>query len=130
LRLATRLTGLAGRLRRSELASFRIEDLTETAGDIFARLRLKIDPEGPGRLIPLRHRSDPLTFPVRAHPRLDRSHRDHFRTALPRRRSARFVVPKALCADSVAWLVKRAVGRIGLKTMEYPGHSLLAGRAT
>ena len=41
-----------------------------------------------------------------------------------------FVSPNALCADSVAWIVKRAVGRIGLKTMEYAGHSLRAGRAT
>jgi integrase len=40
------------------------------------------------------------------------------------------VSERALHADSIAYLVKRAAGRSGLEAMDYAGHSLRAGLAT
>jgi site-specific recombinase XerD len=125
------LAGFAGGFRRSELAALRVEDLETTPDGLVVRLgRSKTDQEGQGRAVALPYGSDPQTCPVRA-----------LRAWLEQagigagpvfRAIDRFglVSVRALHADSVAYLVKRAAGRIGLETAVYAGHSLRAGLAT
>lgn len=125
------LAGFAGGFRRSELAALRVEDLEKTPDGLIVRLgRSKTDQEGQGRPVALPYGSDPRTCPVRAlHAWLERAGimtGPLFR-AIDRRA---LVGNQALHADSVAYLVKRAVGRAGLDTAEYAGHSLRAGLAT
>ncbi|MGA2575833.1 MAG: site-specific integrase [Bryobacteraceae bacterium] len=125
------LAGFAGGFRRSELAALCVEDLEATPDGLIVRLgRSKTDQEGQGRAVALPYGTDPRTCPVRAL-------RDWLEqagiTAGPLFRSIdRFGLAsnRALHADSVAYLVKRAAGRAGLETMEYAGHSLRAGLAT
>jgi len=125
------LAGFAGGFRRSELAALRVEDLETTPDGLIVRLgRSKTDQEGQGRAVALPYGSDPSTCPVRTL----RDWMDQAGiTAGPAFRAIdRFgrVSDKALHADSVAYLVKRAAGRAGLETMQYAGHSLRAGLAT
>jgi site-specific recombinase XerD len=125
------LAGYAGGFRRSELASLRAEDLKDTAEGFVATLRRsKTDPEGQGRPVALPYGSDPLTCPVRAL----RSWMEAAEIASgPLFRAVdQFGLPaeQPLRADSIAWIVKRAVRRAGLNPADYAGHSLRAGLAT
>ena len=125
------LAGFAGGFRRSELAALRVEDLETTPDGLIVRLgRSKTDQEGQGRPVALPYGSDSQTCPVRAlRAWLDQAGITDgplFR-AVDRHGLAS---DKALHADSVAFLVKRAAGRAGLETVEYAGHSLRAGLAT
>ena len=125
------LVGFAGGFRRSELARLRIEDLKDTAEGMVATLRRsKTDQEGLGRPVALPYGSDPLTCPVRAvrawMEAAGLSSGPLFRGV----DQFGLVSDRALCPDSVAWIVKRAAGRARLSTMEYSGHSLRAGLAT
>ena len=125
------LAGFAGGFRRSELAALQVEDLETSPDGLIVRLgRSKTDQEGQGRAVALPYGSDPQTCPVRAlRTWLDRAGITAgplFR-AVDRRGLAS---DKALHADSVGYLVKRAAGRAGLETMEYAGHSLRSGLAT
>ncbi|MGO9998038.1 MAG: site-specific integrase [Acetobacteraceae bacterium] len=125
------LAGFAGGFRRSELAALQVADLETTPDGLVVRLgRSKTDQEGQGRPVALPYGSDPRTCPVRA-----------LRAWLqqagimdgPLFRAVDqcgLVGKRALHADSIAYLVKRAVGRAGLETAEYAGHSLRAGLAT
>ncbi len=85
---------------------------------------------GQGRPVALPYGSDPSTCPVRAiRAWLERSGI----TAGPIFRGVDrlgSVSERALHADSIAYLVKRAAGRSGLEAMDYAGHSLRAGLAT
>jgi site-specific recombinase XerD len=125
------LAGFAGGFRRSELAVLRVDDLEATPDGLIVRLgRSKTDQEGQGRPVALPYGSNPETCPVRA---LRAWLEQAGITAGPLFRAIdRFGVVggKALHADSVAYLVKRAAGRAGLETREYAGHSLRAGLAT
>jgi site-specific recombinase XerD len=125
------LAGFAGGFRRSELAALRVEDLKATADGLIVRLgKSKTDQEGQGRPVALPYGSDPSTCPVRAiRAWLERSGI----TAGPIFRGVDrlgSVSERALHADSIAYLVKRAAGRSGLEAMDYAGHSLRAGLAT
>jgi len=125
------LAGFAGGFRRSELAALRVEDLETTAEGFIARLRRsKTDQEGQGRAVALPYGSDSATCPVRAvRAWLEQAgitsgplFRAIGRPGLVRERP--------LHADSVGYLVKRAVERAGLESAGYAGHSLRAGLAT
>jgi len=125
------LAGFAGGFRRSELAALHITDLKETEQGMVLRIRRsKTDPNAVGRSVGLPYGSDPLTCPVRA-----------VRTWLEAagltdgplfRAVDQFDVPEdgALHPDAIAFLVKRAAGRIGLNVEDFAGHSLRAGLAT
>jgi site-specific recombinase XerD len=125
------LAGFAGGFRRSELAALCVEDLETTPDGLILRLgRSKTDQEGQGRPVALPYGSDPRTCPVRA---LRAWLQQAGITVGPLFRAVDrhgLASDKALHADSVAYLVKRAAGRAGLETMEYAGHSLRAGLAT
>jgi site-specific recombinase XerD len=125
------LAGFAGGFRRSELAALRFEDLETTADGLIVRLgRSKTDQERQGRPVALPYGSDPATCPVRA---LRAWLGQAGITSGPVFRAVDrcgLASGKALHADSVAYLVKRAAGRAGLETTEYAGHSLRAGLAT
>ena len=125
------LVGFAGGFRRSELAALRAEDLEATADGLIVRLnRAKTDQEGQGRLVGLPYGSDPRTCPVRA---VRAWMEQSGITAGPLFRAIGrhgLVSARALHADSVGYLVKRAAGRAGLETTDYAGHSLRAGLAT
>jgi len=125
------LAGFAGGFRRSELAGLRVEDLESTPEGFVVRLRRsKTDQEGQGRPVALPYGSDPQTCPVRAlrawMEGAGITNGPLFR-AVGRTGSVR---DRPLHADSVGFLVKRAVGRAGLESAEYAGHSLRAGLAT
>ncbi|HMF75189.1 MAG TPA: site-specific integrase [Bryobacteraceae bacterium] len=125
------LVGFAGGFRRSELAGLTVEDLRETPEGIVIQLnRSKTDQEGQGRRVALAYGSDPQTCPVR----VLRTWLEAARiTAGPLFRGVDqfgFVSETKLHPDSVAFIVKRAVGKAGLDAMEYAGHSLRAGLAT
>ena len=125
------LVGFAGGFRRSELARLRIDDLKDTPEGIVATLRRsKTDQEGRGRAVALPYGSDPLTCPVRA---VRAWVEGAGITSGPLFRGVDqfgMVSDQSLCPDSVAWIVKRAAGRSGLKAIEHAGHSLRAGLAT
>jgi site-specific recombinase XerD len=125
------LAGFAGGFRRSELAALRVEDLQVTTDGVIVRLgKSKTDQEGQGRPVALPYGSDPATCPVRAlRAWLERS---GIATGPLFRGVDRLgsVSDRALHADSIAYLVKRAAGRSGLEAMDYAGHSLRAGLAT
>jgi len=125
------LTGFAGGFRRSELARLRIEDFQDTPEGIVIFLRRsKTDQEGQGRPVALPYGSDPLTCPVRAVrawiTAAGLTSGEVFRGV----DQFGLVSEKALRADSVAWIVKRAARRAGFTPLEYSGHSLRAGLAT
>jgi integrase len=122
---------LRGQRDRSELAALRVADLETTPDGLIVRLgRSKTDQEGQGRPVALPYGSDPRTCPVRAiRAWLEQAGITDgplFR-AVDRQG---LVSDRALHADSVGYLVKRAAGRAGFETMEYAGHSLRAGLAT
>jgi integrase len=125
------LAGFAGGFRRSELARLRLEDFKETPEGMVAWLRRsKTDQEGQGRPVALPYGSDPLTCPVRA---LQSWIQAAAISAGPLFRAVDqlgMVSAQALAADSVAWIVKRAVRRAGMEPAEYSGHSLRSGLAT
>lgn len=125
------LAGFAGGFRRSELAALRVEDLEVTADGLIVRLgRSKTDQEGQGRAVGLPYGSTPDSCPVRA---VRAWVEQAGITAGPLFRAIdRFglVAEQALHADSVGYLVKRAVGQAGFETGDYAGHSLRAGLAT
>lgn len=125
------LAGFAGGFRRSELAGLRMEDLKETPEGMVAMLRKsKTDQEGQGRPVALPYGSDPLTCPVRALKRWLEMAGIGSGPLFRGIDQFGLVSDRALCPDSVAWIVKRATGRAGLNAREYAGHSLRAGLAT
>ena len=125
------LAGFAGGFRRSELAALRVADLETAPDGLIVRLgKSKTDQEGQGRPVALPYGSDPLTCPVRAlrawMQQAGISDGPLFRAV----DQYGLVSKRALHADSIAYLVKRAAGRAGMETAEYAGHSLRAGLAT
>jgi site-specific recombinase XerD len=125
------LVGFAGGFRRSELAALRVEDLEATPDGLIVRLgKSKTDQEGQGRKVALPFGSDPQTCPVRT---LDAWRHQGGITSGPVFRAigrGGAVSDRALHADSVGYLVKRAAARAGLESAAYAAHSLRAGLAT
>ena len=122
---------LPGGFRRSELAALRVEDLETTPDGLIVRLgKSKTDQEGQGRNggPAIRVRSANLSG---AHAGCLAGPGGHHPGPVFRaigRGGA--VSDRALHADSVGYLVKRAAARAGLESAEYAGHSLRAGLAT
>lgn len=125
------LTGFAGGFRRSELAALRVEELESTPDGLVLRLvRSKTDQEGQGRAVALPYGSDPLTCPVRTlRAWLDQAGIADGPVFRAIDRHGR-ISSRALDADSIGYLVKRAAAGAGLETADYAGHSLRAGLAT
>jgi integrase len=125
------LVGFAGGFRRSELVSFDIDDISETANGLVIRVRRsKTDPEAKGATVALPCGSTAATCPVRSYrawiaaagiasgPAF-RSVDRHGRIGQGR-----------MNAGSVARLIQRAAEAAGLDPARYAGHSLRAGFAT
>ncbi len=125
------LMGYAGGFRRSELAGIEVRDVAVEQDGLVVTLRhSKTDQEGQGRKVALPFGSQPETCPVRAYQEWLSEARigagPIFREVDRHGR----VQSKVLHKDSVGMIVKRAVGRIGLDTSAYAGHSLRSGLAT
>ncbi|MCY1163816.1 Tyrosine recombinase XerC [compost metagenome] len=128
------LVGFAGAFRRSELVALRIEDITPHAHGLELRIvRSKTDQEGEGRMVFVPLAKSEERCPVKA---LDRwlglagiGEGPLFR---PVNRHNRVVTGRALTPQSVALIVKSAVGKSkgvdAAKTVS--GHSLRAGFVT
>jgi integrase len=135
------LIGFAGGLRRSELAAIRCEHLqwhSNGSGITITLPRSKTDQEGQGREVEIvrggQPESTPLaecTCPVRA---LDQWLRQAGIASGPAFRKVNRgenVQKTALNPASVAWILKRALGRAGVRDLHnYGAHSLRAGFAT
>lgn len=133
------LAGYAGALRRAELATLTLADLTWADEGIAVRIRRsKTDPEGAGRSVALPRGAHPKTCPVRAieawmaaaglarATSLETAGQPLFRQVY---RGGR-VGTRALHANTVAKIVKRAVAAAGYDPSGFAGHSLRAGFAT
>ena len=125
------LLGFAGALRRSELVTLDVEDLTPMP-DGYALLirRSKTDGEGGGQRIGIPNGRRPGTCPVRA-VRAWLQLADITTGAIfrPVDRHGR-IGPDRLSGRAVAEVVKRAARAIGLADSVLAGHSLRAGLAT
>lgn len=135
------LIGFAGGLRRSELAGIRFEHLqwhSSGSGITITLPRSKTDQEGQGREVEIVRGSQPestplaeCTCPVRA---LDQWLRQAGIDSGPVFRKVNRgenVQKAALNPASVAWILKRALGRAGVRDLDrYGAHSLRAGFAT
>jgi integrase len=125
------LVGFVAALRRSELVSLDVEDLTEVSEGLILTIgKSKTDQEGAGREVGVPYGSNPLTCPVRATRRwLETSAIDCgplFR-AVDRHGN---VGETRLSDRAVALVVKRAAEAAGLDPSRFAGHSLRSGMAT
>lgn len=128
------LMGFAGAFRRSELVALRIEDITPHAHGLEVKIvRSKTDQEGEGRMVfvPLAKSED--RCPVKALDRwLELAGIGEGALFRPVNRHDRVVKAQALTPQSVALIVKSAVGKAkgvdAAKTVS--GHSLRAGFVT
>jgi integrase len=125
------LLGWAGALRRSELCSLEVSDVTREARGLVLHLRRsKTDQEGAGRDVAIPYGSDPRTCPVRA---LDAWLARAGITEGPVFRAVDQwdrVSDRALGDRAVAKIVKRWCAELGLDVAGFAGHSLRAGLAT
>lgn len=123
------LLGYAGALRRSELVSIDVEDLTFTADGIRLMIsRSKTDQEGEGQVVGIA--AGTALCPVRAlREWLDAS---KISSGAVFRRISRFgtVGSGRLTDQVVATIVKAGAVRVGLDPKKYAGHSLRAGLVT
>ena len=128
---AVLLLGFAGGLRRSELCTLNVEDVTETDDGLRVRLqRSKTDPEGAGDEVGIPFGQHPETCPIRAL-RAWRSAAGIAGGALFRGVDRHdHLASDRLTAGSVARIVQRAARTAGLDPARYAGHSLRAGLAT
>jgi site-specific recombinase XerD len=123
--------GFAGGFRRSELAAFDVEDVSETGdGLVLALRRSKTDQEGQGAKVALPFGSHPETCPVRSFRAWIAASGitagPVFRGINNRGQLARI----RLDSNSVARIVKKCARRAGLDPAPYAGHSLRAGFCT
>lgn len=125
------LVGFGGAFRRSELVSLLVEDLRYTPDGVAVTLRRsKTDQEGHSRVVPICKGRQDETCPVQAlRAWLAAS---GVRSGAVFRSISRWekVSAKALSAQTVARIVKRAVKRVGLDARQFAGHSLRAGFVT
>ena len=125
------LLGFAGALRRSELVSLDVADITEGAEGLTVRLRRsKTDQEGAGRTVGIPYGSNPTTCPVRAwRAWLELSGSTEGAAFRPVDRHGHIGAAR-LSAQAVALVLKHHATRAGLDPGEVAGHSLRAGLAT
>lgn len=125
------LLGFAGALRRSELASLEVADVTSARDGLVVTIRRsKTDPEGEGQKVGIPYGSRPATCPVRS--------LAAWRDAAGISEGPLFrpvdrhdnVLPSALTDRSVALILKRRAELVGLEPTDITGHSLRAGLAT
>jgi site-specific recombinase XerD len=125
------LIGFSGGFRRSELVALNVEDAVFSRDGLALTIRRsKTDQEGEGRKIGVPYGSHPATCPVRA---LQDWLKDCGFTEGPLYRPIdRFnrVAADRLSAASVAEIVKKYAGAVGLKASDFAGHSLRSGLAT
>jgi len=133
------LIGFAGGLRRSELAGIRFEHLVPHARGITITLpRSKTDQEGQGREVEIARGSQPentplaeCTCPFRALDQWLRQAGIESGPVFRKVNRGENVQKAALNPASVAWILKRALGRAGVRDLDrYGAHSLRAGFAT
>jgi integrase len=125
------LLGFAGALRRSELVSLDVADVTEGSDGLTVRLRRsKTDQEGAGRTVGIPFGSNPVTCPVRAWLAWrETSGTTEGPAFCPVDRHGHIGTTR-LSGNAVALVLKRHAARVGLDTDEVAGHSLRAGLAT
>jgi len=129
---AVLLVGFAGAFRRSELAALDLGDISLSgAGLVITIRRSKTDQEGAGRQVGIpRARKSSVTCPVAALEAWlgERSELTNsealFLGVCHGRPTAR------LSGKAIAWIVKRAVTRVGFDPSKFAGHSLRSGFAT
>jgi site-specific recombinase XerD len=124
------LIGFAGGFRRRELAALDLASITDTEDGLKVLIRRsKTDQEGEGRTIGIPYGSDPRTCPVRAYRAWIKASGitegpvfRHFHN--------RKMGDRAISAQVVALVVKRAAERADIDATELAGHSLRSGMAT
>ena len=120
---AIMLLGFAAALRRSEIVSLDVDDLTFTDDGVIVFLaKRKNDQEGEGTKIGVPFGSDPITCPVR-----------NLKTHLGDNEDGPIFLNRWGHRLSGKWvwkIVKNAVERIGMDPEQFGGHSLRAGLAT
>jgi integrase len=128
------LIGFAGAFRRSELVALTVEDITPHAHGLELRLkRSKTDQEGEGRMVFVPLAKSEERCPVKALQRwLDLAGIGGGPLFRPVSRHDRVVGDQALSPQSVALVVKAAMGRAkgGDAATTVSGHSLRAGFVT
>jgi site-specific recombinase XerD len=119
--------GWAGALRRSELVSLNLEDVSKTRDGLILHLnRSKTDQKGEGQDIALPYGSNPLTCPVR-------SLEDWLAASkisggpLFRRIDRHGNILDGLTPQSVRLIVKDCCEKVGLDPKRYGAHSLRSG---
>jgi len=137
------LLGFAGGMRRSEISSLDVSDLSfvDQGVDILIR-KSKTDQEGHGRTIGIPKGRHPDTCPVialqrwlflaaleQAGPLFPRIV-PNGRPATRRRDRIGTAAKERLSPQGIARVVQRAVARIGLDPKDFAGHSLRSGFAT
>jgi site-specific recombinase XerD len=124
------LIGFAGGFRRSELAALNLAGVQDTSDGLRILIpRSKTDQAGEGRTVGIAYGGDPRTCPVRAYRAWIKagsiSEGPVFRHFHNRKMGA-----KAITAQVVALVVKRAAERAGINATDLAGHSLRSGLAT
>jgi integrase len=131
--------GFAGAFRRSELCALEVADLTETPDGLRILIRRsKTDQEGQGQeiAIPRGFRLRPVEAVQGWLAAAVITEGAIFRRITTRRLDGRgkpateLVGAEALCAHSVAHVVKRHCRRVGLDVTEFSAHSLRSGYVT
>ncbi|MDC3424559.1 site-specific integrase [Aquibacillus sp. 3ASR75-11] len=119
--------GWAGALRRSELVSLNIEDISKTRDGLILHLnRSKTDQKGEGHDVALPFGSNPLTCPFR-------SFEDWISASgliegpVFRRMDRHGNIMDRLSAQSVRLIVKKCCEEVGLDPKRYGAHSLRSG---
>lgn len=131
---AALLLGFAAGMRRSEVVSIDVEDVSFTREGVVVKLRKsKTDQEGKGHEFPILYGADPTTCPVRAlKDWLDVRQAETGPLFVDVTRAC-WRTENRLCDRAVARLIKRAAKDAGLnekEIRELSGHSLRAGFLT
>jgi site-specific recombinase XerD len=125
------LLGFAGAFRRSELVGLDVADCAFGKDGLTVTLRRsKTDQEGTGRKIGIPYGSNPETCPVRNLQEWTEQAGINSGPLFRWINRHGQVQPGRLSGIAVARVVKKLVGRAGLDTAKYAGHSLRAGHAT
>ena len=126
------LVGFCGGLRRSELATLQVDDLSiQTEGMLVRIQRSKTDQEGAGQEVSIHRADEPIHCPVEAtaawmgQANLDND--DHLIQSVDRWGN---VGSGGVTGRTIANVVKSRAEEIGLDEREYSGHSLRAGFVT
>jgi len=126
------LLGFAGAFRRSELVALEVSDLERRPEGLLATIRRsKGDQEGEGQIVAILAQPGSPWCPVAAVEAWLR-HTGITTGPILRRvyRGGRTEAEKPLSEQSVATIVKRLAGRVGLEAADYAGHSLRRGFLT